>query len=256
MRGLWTKIGLGALGVFLVGMLFLTLVRQARTAVTETLSEALHRAHGTSTSFSATEAAQVQDRGADFAFRLDGERLGTVDHLAVRRTATNAAPSVDLDVTLTSPDGADLLRDCILIPVDRQDLGFDHGFRCAPANEDGLVQVGWVRFQPGGFDRPIEVTASAAGQLRRGDPFEATADLGGPVRVRVGGAHGELVRILADEGAASIRVNDGFGRALVRLLADSTGASLRVRGKDGRAIVSLDAGQGGFFLSIDTSAAH
>ena len=40
MRSLWGKIGLGAIGVFVVGMLLLTVARQAKSAVKSALQTA------------------------------------------------------------------------------------------------------------------------------------------------------------------------------------------------------------------------
>jgi hypothetical protein len=89
MRTLWTKIGLGALGVFLVGMLLLTVVEDAKSTVKQALTRAIHH-HG---------SAQLQ---ADIPFVLDGQRLGSVNHMAIRRSADHDLARFTFTVALDS----------------------------------------------------------------------------------------------------------------------------------------------------------
>jgi len=243
MRSLWTEIGFGALGVFLVGMMLITLGRQAKSAAAEAVETALQ-----SSAF-----ATVASAAADIPFKLDGERLGTVRRAAIRRDEAGATPEVNLTVELSNPAAARQLRDCVLMPERQREFDFDRGFTCAEGPTGELVEMGRVRFAPGDLDRPLMVIPAVADDLRNGDPFEATADLGGTVRINARGNGGELVRLLADRHGANLRVNDELGRALVRLFADSTGATIRVRDKHGRDIVRLDAGDGKFSLSVDTA---
>jgi len=243
MRNLWTKIGLGALGVFLVGMMLVTLGRQAKAAASDAITTALH-----SSAFSSVASA-----ASDIPFRLNGERLGTVRHASIRRDARGALPVVDLAVELADADAARQLRGCVLVPEQQRDFDFDRGFACVEGPASDLVDVGRARFSPGDLDCPIMVQPRVATDLRHGDAFVADADLGGAVRINAQGEGGELFRLLADRRGADIKVNDRLGRALLRLFADSTGATLRVRDNHGRDIVRLDAGDGRFSLSVDTA---
>jgi hypothetical protein len=243
MRSLWTRIGLGALGVFLVGMLLLTLGRQARTAAAEAISSAMQ-----STPFSRMASAAM-----DLPFRLDGERLGTIRKAEIRRDVSGAVPEIDLTVELSNAGAEPQLGGCVLVPARERKFDFDSGFTCADGAISDLVGVGHVRFTPGGLERPVMVISEVAADMRHGDPFHATADLDGAVRLTARGEHGELVRLLADHHGANIKVNDEMGRALVRLFADSSGATIRVRDKQGRDVVRLDAGDGKFSLSVDTA---
>lgn len=179
MKSLWGRIGFGALAVFLVGMLLVSLVGQAKSAATSALAS-LEEVRGVGTAPSTVA----------FGVSVPG-RLGI---------CTSARPI---------------------------------SCRGTSAGSFGSEQV--------------------EAELRDGDPFEATAEMGGDVRVVARGGDGELVRIRADSNGANIRVNDAMGRAILRLLADSSGALLRIRGKDGRDVVRMDAGDGAFSLSIDTS---
>jgi hypothetical protein len=242
MRSLWTRIGLGALAVFILGMMVVTLGRQAKTAAAQAISTALQ-----SDAFSSVASA-----AADIPFRLSGERLGTVRHVDIRRAETGALPDVNLDVELADAAAGGRLDDCTLIPERQSKFDFDSGFRCAVGRDD-LVPVGRAHFHPSGLDRPIMVVPAMASDLRQGDPFEATADLGGAVKIKARGNGGELVRLMANQHGADIKVNDELGHALLRLLADSTGASIHVRDRHGRELVHLEAGSGGVSISVDTA---
>ena len=243
MKSFWLKIGSGAVAVFLVGMMLVTLGRQAKTAAAEALTTALQ-----SSAFSGVSSA-----ASDLPFRLDGERLGTVQHASIHRVQSGALPEVNLVVQLADPASARQLHDCVLVPDRDEGFDFDRGFTCAEGMKGSLVDVGRVQFMPGNFDRPMMVSRPVARDMSQGDPFQATADLGGAVRINVQGNGGELVRLLADHRRASVKVNDELGRAVLRLFADSTGATIRVKDEKGRNIVSLDAGDGKFSLSVDTT---
>jgi hypothetical protein len=247
MRSLWTRIGLGAVGVFVVGMLLLTAAREAGSAVHAAISQ---------TVANTLRGAAVAAAPRQLAFRLEGIELGQIRRLAVRREARGDLPDVKLEVDLADLSSLARLSRCDLVPDGNGDMAFEKGFRCATSRQRNLITVGEAVFTPSDLTRPVKVERSMEPDLRTGDPFEATAEMGGDVRILARGHDGAMVQVQADSGGAKIRVNDAMGRALVRLLADSQGASLRVRGKDGRDIVRLEAGGGGFSLTVDTSAAH
>lgn len=249
MRSLWTRIGLGALGVFAVGMLGVTLFREAAAATSNAVGQVLHRTvHG------ATRAAMQH-----LAFRLDGQELGSLRQVSVQRVERGDLPEVAVEVELHEKAFMKRLAGCDLVPASGQgaaDFNPEQGFRCATAREKPLIGIGTARFLPGDIVRPILVSRAHEAKLRQGDPFEATADLSGQVRVTARDRAGEIVKVFADSAGASIHVRDGQGRSLVRLVADSSGAMLRVRDKQGREIVRLDAGGGGFAPSVDSAAAQ
>ena len=283
MRNLWTRIGLGAIGVFAVGMLLVTLVQNARESARSALlsligaQEASATAPveapvaataptaelGTVSGKLATMAARLASMhagraraGHDFAFRLDGDRIGSIQHLTIRRARRGDLPDVSLLVLLRDHADADRLENCDLIPVDGDDVAGDEGFTCAEAGDEGLITIGSARIEPLGISRPIRLAQRDVGKMRQGDPFEVNADAGGEVHVSARGDGGQGVRVFADSTGASIKVDDALGRAIFRLLADSTGASMRVRGKNGRDLVRMDASSGGFSLTVDTAATH
>ncbi len=286
MRSLWTRIGLGAFGIFAVGMLLLTLVHNARDTARNALlswvgaqdasaspapeapvapaapegpavelAAASNHLATMASKLASLHAGQTHT-GHDFAFRLDGDRLGNIQHLAIRRARRGDLPEVNLVVILRDGVDASRLEECDLLPVGGDDVAGDKGFTCADDGMTGLTTIGAARIEPLGITRPIRITRQATAEMRSGDPFEVNADADGQVRVSARGDHGQGVRLLADSAGASIKIDDALGRAIFRLLADSTGASMRIRGKDGRDVVRMEAANGSFSLTVDTTAAH
>ncbi len=248
MKAFWTKIGLGAIAVFVVGMMLVTLGRQAKTAAAEALSTAIES--------SARTVARTASASSHIPFVVNGETLGNVRHAHIQRHNAGTLPEVNLTVELDDASFEGQLRDCVLVPEQHRDFDFDRGFECAQGLTGDLVEIGRVYFANLDLERPIKVDGDVAAHMQKGDPFEATADAGGAVKVNATNEGGEIVRLLADQHGANIKVNDELGRAVLRLFADSNGASIRVKGKDGRDIVRLEAGEGKFSLSVDTAAAH
>lgn len=276
MNSLWTKIGLGALGVFAVGLVFVGMAHDAADSLTQRLHLALAPvaaaadqvtpnpagAHpGAELAGLSSLAAEL--RGAhgsatqkEMIFRLDGHRLGTIRRLVIQRTIRDQLPAMNLTVDLATSAEARRLAGCDLLVADGDGSGVEDGFTCSDEQAQGLVTIGWARFEPTGDVRPIAVSEKASRRMQEGDPFKATVESDGQVLVNVSDKNGAGVRINAGDGGANIKVDDALGRALVRLLADSTGARLQVRGKNGREIVHMEASEAGFSLVIDTSAAH
>lgn len=276
MRNLWLKIGLGALGIFAVGMMAVTLVSSAKAAASEAIQDLAIRGgraaqaaaiqaasatpvEGTAQLASLTGLNRVGASSSQFVaipFRLDGEELGTMNGGTLRRNRANALPVMSIDVELNSSDARSQLEECVLVPKQHRHSDFDGGFRCASQFDHDLVTFGTVRFTPGGFSRPLMVTSEQADDMRKGEPFEARANLREGVRVEASGDKGGLVQVDADERGAHIQIRDERGRDIFKLLADSLGASLQVRDKNGRDIVRLVAGDGRLSLNIDTTGAH
>lgn len=280
MNRLWIRIGVGAVAVFAVGMVAVGVVRDARDSMTDALKSALEPgapvAAQTPPPPSSAEAAShpiaqlagLGDLAAglggaagtaihhEMVFRLDGHRIGTIRRLVIQRATRNELPAMNLTVDLASSAEAEHLAGCDVLVADGDGNGVEDGFTCSDEDARGLVNVGWARFEPTGDTRPIAVTEKASRQMQDGDPFKATVESDGEVRVNVTGKDGAGVRINAGDGGANIKVNDALGRALLRLLADSTGAHLRVRDKNGKDIVRMEASDAGFTLVIDSSAGH
>jgi hypothetical protein len=239
---MWMKIGLGAGAVFALGMMVVTMTGAARNAAREAVHGSLMGAGRVLASAAARN---------DLPFLLGGVRVGTIRNLDIHRTTTGELPEVHLLVDLSPPELSSRLAGCVLIPARDRDFNPDQGFRCVDESVAEHTTIGSARFEPGALERPIRVGPVLERELRRGDPFEAKADLGGQVRISAKGDSGELVNLIADSGGVSIRVQDEMQRAVLRLLADSTGASLRVRGDDGK-VVRLEANRTGLTIVVDS----
>ena len=244
MRSMWPKIGFGAVGVFLVGMLLLTGFRRSKAAVAQAVAESL---------VPALHAAASYGTGAqaDLPFRLDGHRLGTVTRMQIERTDHNRVMSVKLAVHLDDSANRADLEDCDLMPLDDHDLGFDDGFRCGDLMAPGLVQIGEIRFEPNGFTRPVKVHTAQLEKLSHGDPFKANIDLSHGVQVDARGRNEGSVRVQADSAGAFMRVSDGHGGDLVRISADSTQAFIQIRDKNGKEVFRLRADKSGMSMAAD-----
>ena len=244
MRSMWPKIGFGAVGVFLIGMLLITGFRRSRQAVALAVSESLAPAL-------LSAASYATGSQADLPFRLDGNRLGTVTRMQMERTDHNRVMSVRLAVQLDHGADPVSLEGCDLLPKDETNVGFDDGFRCGDTAETGLVQIGEIRFEPNGFTRPLKVHTAQLHKLSQGDPFKANIDLTHGVQVDARGRDNGRVRVQADSAGAFMRVSDGDGGDLVRITADSNQAFIQIRDKNGKEVFRLQAGKSGLRMSAD-----
>lgn len=184
MQSYWIRIGVGALGVFLLGMVVVTMGRRGTRMV-----------HDLAASDGITIPFPVGD------FTVDGNRLGSFSKLNIRRD-----PSAEgrVNCTLVLEDG-------------KFEPGAD--FRCAAGGESltAMTRIGVVEFAPGELVRPLY--ALREGQLSGledvssmtpgPDDFEmaAVTGNGGTVRIRKTGTDTRVV------------VRDAKGNAVVNLNA-------------------------------------
>ena len=117
MKAFWTKIGLGAIAVFVVGMMLVTLGRQAKTAAAEALSTAIES--------SARTVARPASASSHIPFVVNGETLGNVRHAHIQRHNAGTLPEVDLTVELDDAASESQLRDCVLVPEQHRDFDAD-----------------------------------------------------------------------------------------------------------------------------------
>ncbi len=186
MQRYWIRIGVGALGVFLLGMIVVTLGRQGRRMVHE---------------LAASDGITIPFPVGDFT--VDGNRLGSFSKLNIRRDPS-AEGRVKALVRLADPGYTDLLSSCTLV---LEDGNFEPGadFRCAAGGESltAMTRIGVVEFAPGELVRPLY--ALREGQLSGledvssmtpgPDDFEmaAVTGNGGTVRIRKTGTDTRVV---------------------------------------------------------------
>jgi hypothetical protein len=160
MRSYWLRILLGAAGIFAVGMLVVTVVREVRG-----------RVHSV-----ARSSDPITIPLPFVPFRIDGERLGTFERLVIRRDAPEDVRSVDLHVDLGSTAATGRIQECIGILArlhegagGRGTTLHDAEFSCVrdDSARAALEAFGEVHFVPGDHTAPLLVPPEVANELRR-----------------------------------------------------------------------------------------
>lgn len=168
MRNYWTRIALGALAIFVVGMVGLSLVRRSVGGVRAV------------TGGSGPITLPVMF----VPFKLHGEKLGTVSRVVLHRDAPKRIKSVELTVKLNDSVLARGLEGCRLAanldfdqPATTHGGGIDVGpmidgvFSCLPAGDttSAFQEFGHVVFQPGDVSVPLLLPSDIVTDLKQGD---------------------------------------------------------------------------------------
>jgi hypothetical protein len=166
MRNYWLRIAFGALAVFTVGMIGITLARRG-----------VGRVKGV------VEGTGPITLPIPFvAFKLDGQKLGTVEKVVLLRDAPKRISSVELQITLRDSVLARGLEGCRLaanfeaghgdrgtkVRVDPLSSGV---FSCFHGKDSvaGLQEFGQAVFQPGGVTVPLLLPNDIVDDLKKGD---------------------------------------------------------------------------------------
>jgi hypothetical protein len=165
MRNYWLRIALGALGIFAVGMIGVTLVRQGAGKVRTVVA-------GT---------GPISFPLAFVPFKLEGQKLGSVDRVILERDAPKRISSVQLEVKLKDSVVARGLEGCRLAAnfddnSDRRSIEL-HGrpfskgvFYCLRNDSTTEFQeYGRAVFQPGGVSVPLFLPNDIVDDLKQGD---------------------------------------------------------------------------------------
>lgn len=238
MNRYWTRIALGALLVFGLGLMGMAAVNKGKSHVQTMLS---------------TAAARLPLQLAHLGFRLRGEQIGQVTGIDVSQSESEQAGRVTIRVALHGNASVDELRGCALTADNLEHWNSRSGFRCAVEEElDGeLVKVGEVVFLPDDFSRPLFLPGEVASRWNtsgvRSLDASMRADGNGGVTARgrydLNGKHDGIERgsfsLQADSGGAVISVRDDQGRSLVDFRADQNGVNLNLRDRHGRNLLKL-----------------
>lgn len=184
MRNYWLKILVGALAIFAVGMIGVTLARRGIAGVS--------RVVGSDQPLSIPLSL--------VPFELQGERLGKLDHLTLMRKSPNEVTSVELHIRLADSLVARGLQGCRLVAnmETRGDSGIDihvgprspSVFYCADDTAQAdLLEYGQAVLQPGDIEIPLLLPRDMVKELQHLDFGK-----GGP---------GEVARAQADSIAAA-----------------------------------------------------
>jgi hypothetical protein len=221
MRGYWLRILLGALAVFAVGMIGVTMVRQGKKRVAAVIGS--------------SEPLSIP---LPFVpFQLDGNKLGTVERLVVNRETPKKVSSIELQVKLGDSLVAQGLAGCRLAANVESDSTGRRGdvniqmnrldertfFFCA-TSDSGFEEFGSVELSPGEVRLPLLVPQSLAQHLRSGD-WAHDADSSEALQQRAESL-ADRAEELADSAAEA-----GERAATIGLARSKLGDSLRAEGK-------------------------
>ncbi|MEZ4456033.1 MAG: hypothetical protein R2882_05690 [Gemmatimonadales bacterium] len=251
MAGYWTKIGLGSVAIFGIGMTGVSLAREGiselKTVAYRPVKEALAQAPKLLT------------------FRMDGQRLGRLRAIDVNaERGTLEAGSIRMLVDIEPGRIPSDLATCALTP-ERGSRTSDASFRCvdeATVSDEGLVEVGQIEFQPADITRPLYLARRDLRQIRRSDinglkarissetdnAIQGVADF--DVTTNRGRRERGTVTIDAKDGKAVIEVRGKDGRELFKLNATDAGVSISAHDKDGANLLRLLAGEAGVHLDV------
>jgi hypothetical protein len=182
MRNYWLKIVLGALGIFVIGMIGVSIVRSGIAKVHSVVEG---------------DGPITIPLGL-IPFVLSGERLGNLDQVTLHRETPSRVSGVELQVNLTDSLLAQGLAGCRLaanfegdntdgdvnIRVGRDDNAV---FQCVPddSTRTDLVEYGVAVFNPGDVEVPLLIPTEMVAELQ-------SLDFADSVRAGAGDSLGEL----------------------------------------------------------------
>jgi len=249
----WVRIGVGAAAVFCVGFVGITVAKKGVAELKTAAWGPVQRI--------------LQDVPRHLLnFRLEGRRVGQVRSIDVSNEGEWTPKSVAMTVQLDRQADLDLISDCSLATEE-----FEHGrnevnFRCASAediDDDHLVQIGEIRFQPADVVRPLLVARhdvdrlehselrGVKGSLHSSDGKNVTGEATLDIENRRGDRERASVRLDAGDGRALIEIRDENGRELFRLHANDRGVSIDAKDKRGSELLRLLAGEAGVSLKVN-----
>jgi hypothetical protein len=227
MRNYWLKILLGALGIFAVGMIGVSLVRGGIAKVHSVVEG---------------EGPITIPLGL-IPFVLAGERLGKLDRVTLHRESPSRVSAVELQVNLSDSLLAQGLSGCRLaanFEGDTTDRGVNirvnrnrnGAFHCVPEDSmpSDLVEYGVAIFHPGEVEVPLLLPADVVTELQ-------SLDFGhGSMRASRGDSSTQITAPNADsiraEVARQLELVDSV-RSLAHRFGDSVRAEARKRIAEG-----------------------
>lgn len=138
MRNYWLRIVLGAVGIFLAGMLIWTGIRAGREKVVEVVES----------------DRPITIPLAFVPFTLDGNALGTLNRVEVLRSSPEQVSAINFTVTLADSVADERLATCVLVAKDNLDhINPGRAFTCAATGDTAgrdLAPIGHLETQRGG----------------------------------------------------------------------------------------------------------
>jgi hypothetical protein len=232
MRNYWLKIFLGAMGIFAVGMIIVSVVRGGIDKVSSVVEG----------------AGPITIPLGLVPFVLAGERLGNLDHVTLHRDSPSHVTEVELEVNLGDSLLSEGLSGCRLaanFEGDSADPGTNirvgrgkgdkNTFRCVAGDSipAGLIEYGTANLEPGDVEIPLLLPLDLVNELQSLDFADdsaptASGDSGPQVRVpNADSIAAEVERALDSAGIHRDRADSIRGSA--RRFADSIRAEARKR---------------------------
>ncbi|MEO7985290.1 MAG: hypothetical protein ABI766_02065 [Gemmatimonadales bacterium] len=234
MRNYWVRILVGALVVFALGMIGVTLVRHGMGKVKDVVSG----------------SGPLSIPLAIIPFEIGGNKLGTLDRLVLERTAPKNIASVMIEVKLDDSLVAQGLSGCRLAAnleathhngrgvhvnasADREGL-----FRCLAegAADSTFVEFGRAVLQPGNVELPLYLPQEMVADLQRGTYFSDSTDVSDSIAGAMESLSDSLEAMGDSIAAAQERKMDSLGAP-----NSSFAESLRVVGRRRADSVKLGA---------------
>jgi hypothetical protein len=142
MRNYWLRIIIGAVAIFAVGMVGVTLARQGMGHVRGVVEG----------------SGPITLPVGFLPFKLDGEKLGTIESIKILRNAPKEVRSVNFVVQLADSVDPGRLAPCILVAEGFEDINDQTTVLCSNAEDtvgEDLVRVGTIKLSTTG--RPFRL---------------------------------------------------------------------------------------------------
>ncbi|HJR15609.1 MAG TPA: hypothetical protein VJ808_02050 [Gemmatimonadales bacterium] len=222
MRNYWMRIALGALAIFIVGMLARALIHRGLGSVKGVVEG----------------SGPLSIPLAFIPFTLGGDKLGTLERVTLERATPRHVTSVELEVELSDSMLARGLEGCQLAAnLDSKDGPRRieaSTFWCAenPAADSSMVRYGQAVFHPGDVTVPLYLSQDLVDELQNLDFGEDSAEA-------IAEAQAEAVMEAEAESAlAAEQAPAGSALVLKRRMRDSLRAEGRRRADSVRSVLS------------------
>jgi hypothetical protein len=189
----WLKIGLGAVAIFVAGMVVIAIARAVIASVRRV----------------AETGEPISVPLAFLPFRFDGEQLGTFERLVLRRKSPHEVSAVELRVKLADTAAAERLPDCPLVadfgpgPPGHRPIT-NANFTCARGDSTaGLEQFGQVSFRPGDRTVVLFLPADIAMRIRH-ETIDVRPEPGTDSAAEPASRMADSIAALAEQRADSI----------------------------------------------------
>jgi hypothetical protein len=235
MRNYWVRILVGAIVIFALGMIGVTIARKGMNRVQRVV----------------TGSGPITIPLAIIPFEIGGNKLGTLERLVLERTAPKNISSVRVEVKLEDSLVAQGLSGCRLaanldashdnhrgvhvnVPSDHRGM-----FQCLTpgATDTGFVEFGRAVLHPGNVELPLYLPHEMVNDLKSGNYFSDSSDVSDSIAAQmetlqdsleqVGDSIAEAQELKMDSVNSRTSALAESLRTAGRLRADSVRASLR-----------------------------